>query len=507
MAVDYTFHNDINNDALKVQSMTQGSMKPRDMNYRRLSKSMGKLVRISHLSSDSQSGPRHHHHPHVKYMQQKLRKVEVENERLRSQLATSNLRKVAMKERVKEVECQTEKLRQRVEDAEKLLTGLPVESFHHQESSGLEIVCHRDKNYDDDDDVNLLQGVLENSDNFDQKMSTNYFDVIIGMDHQEQTEIQSYGETKLLCWDNNQQVEYHVDDIEQVQELQEEVKMLTTKLKFSATQRQAMKEIIIALDAKLTQITGENESLKKEVYEKTRLLQARKDDIFNLEHCVESLSVSNQMLKSMLNLKKMAMETRKSESLLTLEPILVKLAGQVSLQNACVVRLSVQNEALARSLQVKTLENEHQIDQVSTIVKQKEAAVRALEHFKEQVVEWATEMDEQSSNYEMMREYTLNLEADLKHYQSQFANLVETYNEVLKEREQLLAWQAHARSQIAEYEKSILEREKESESISQHAMYMSLEVELLRRKLQELDEDVMVKEGQISILQSTWESD
>ena len=78
-------------------------------------------------------------------MQQKLRKVEAENERLRSQLATSNLRKVAMKERVKEVECQTEKLRQRVEDA----------------------------------DVNLLQGVLENSDNFDQKMSTNYFDVII----------------------------------------------------------------------------------------------------------------------------------------------------------------------------------------------------------------------------------------------------------------------------------------------------------------------------------------
>jgi chromosome segregation ATPase len=133
--------------------------------------------------------------------------------------------------------------------------------------------------------------------------------------------------------------------------------------------------------------------------------------------------------------------------------------------------------------------------------------VRALEHFKEQVVEWATEMDEQSSNYEMMREYTLNLEADLKHYQSQFANLVETYNEISKEREQLLAWQAHARSQIAEYEKSILEREKESESISQHAMYMSLEVELLRRKLQELDEDVMVKEGQISILQSTWESD
>ena len=268
-----------------------------------------------------------------------------------------------------------------------------------------------------------------------------------------------------------------------------------------------MKDIIIALDAKLTQITGENESLKKEVYEKSRLLQARKDDIFNLEHCVESLSVSNQMLKSMLNLKKMAMETRKSESLLTLEPILVKLAGQVSLQNACVVRLSVQNEALARSLQVKTLENEHQIDQVSAIVKQKEAAVRALEHFKEQVVEWATEMDEQSSNYEMMREYTLNLEADLKHYQSQFANLVETYNEISKEREQLLAWQAHARSQIAEYEKSISEREKESESISQHAMYMSLEVELLRRKLQELDEDVMVKEGQISILQSTWESD
>ncbi|XP_073385402.1 uncharacterized protein [Physcomitrium patens] len=443
-----------------------------------------------------------------KLLQEKLQNKELEVDTLLTKLATMNLREEIMKERVKEVEHRLQDLSDKMKDAEALVIELqkngvesPRASRRPSHTNNFQVVCHKDDKHDLQELVEKLQLLCESHEK--NTCSDN-----LG-EHQEPENGKfedSRNETKLLCWRNDQCVEC-IDSVEQVQELQEEVKMLSAKLKFSITQRQAMKEVLTVSTAKLAEVMTCNETLKKELFIERQLLQARENDVQNLETRVEALSTSNQMLKSMLNLKKMAVESRKSLNFTMLEPKLLDLAAIVSAQNACVVRLSTQNENLALSLQSKIQESEHQHAQVTTAIKQKDAAIAALDQFKQQMVEWATEMDERNRNYDMLQEYILNLEGDLRHCQSQYSALLQNYEELRKEHGQLLAWQARARTRIADTENVLNEREKEVESISREALHLSLEVELLRRKLQQLDEDVMFKEGQISILQGRWEDE
>lgn len=443
-----------------------------------------------------------------KLLNEKIKKLELENDRLQTQVATMKAREESMRERVQEMEHHMQDLSNKVRDAEALTIQLqknavesPQESPRKLCANNLQVVCHKDEKRELRELVEKLQLLCASH-----EINTvpDEFDDHPAQGNGECNDPNSFGETKLLCWRNDQCAEC-VDSVEQVQELQEELKMISAKLKFSVTQRQAMKEVIAASATKLAEVMTENEKLKKELYVERRLVQARENDVQNLETRVDALSTSNQMLKSLLNLKRMALESRRSLNFTMLEPKLLDLAAIVSAQNACVVRLSVQNETLARSLQFKIQECDQQQAQITTAVKQKDAAIRALEQFKEQMVEWATEMDERNLNYDTLQEYALNQEADLRDCQSQYGAMLQSYEELRKDRDQLLSWQAHARTQIADAEKALSEREKDVDSISREALHMSLEVELLRRKLQQLDEDVMVKEGQISILRGSWE--
>ena len=445
-----------------------------------------------------------------KLLQEKVKKLQLENANLLAQLAIMKSREESMKERVQEMERRMQDLSDKVREAEALTMELhknAVESPRKSptvNASNLQVVCHKE------DKRTELQELVEKLQLLCVSHEINTYpddsDDHQAHRHGDSNNPSPLNETKLLCWRDDQCAEC-VDSVEQVQELQEELKMISAKLKFSITQRQAMKEVIAASATKLAETMTANETLKKELYVERQLVQARENDVQNLETRVEALSTSNQMLKSMLNLKKMALESKRSLNFTMLEPKLLDLAAIVSAQNACVVRLSVQNETLARSLQSKIQENEHQQSEIGTAIKQKDSAVRALEQFKQQIVEWATEMDERSSNYDVLQEYVLTLEADLRDCQSKYSAVLQSHEEVKKDRDQLLAWQGHARTRIADAEKSLEEREKEVESISREAMHLNLEVELLRRKLQQLDEDVMLKEGQISILRGSWEEE
>ncbi|KAG0621915.1 hypothetical protein M758_3G058100 [Ceratodon purpureus] len=446
-----------------------------------------------------------------KLFQDKVMKLELENDSLLSQVAIMKSREESMKGKVQEMEHRMQDLSDKVKEAEALTMELhknaveiPRESPRTFYASNLQVVCHKEEKRELQELVEKLQLLCANH-----EISYTYpenSDDQQAHGHEDCDNRRSLNETKLLCWRDDQCADCS-DSVEQVQELQEELKMVSAKLKYSITQRQAMKEVIAASATKLAETMAENETLKKDLYVERQLVQARENDVQNLETRVEALTTSNQMLKSMLNLKKMALESRRSLNFTQLEPKLLDLAAIVGAQNACVVRLSVQNETLARSLQSKIQENDHQQAEIGAAIKQKDAAIRALEQFKEQMVEWATEMDERNSNYDVLQEYVLNLEADLRDCQSQYSDVLQTHEELKKDHEQLLAWQAHARTRIADLEKSLDEREKEVESISREAMHLSLEVELLRRKLQQLDEDVMFKEGQISILRGSWEEE
>lgn len=445
-----------------------------------------------------------------KLLQEKMKNLEVENDSLLVQVAIMKSREESMMGRVQEMEHRLQDLSDKVREAEALTIEMhkstvenPQESPRTLYAKNLQVVCHKE-------DKSELQELVEKLQLLCASHEINTYPDDAN-DHQaygreESNNPSPVNETKLLCWRNDRCAEC-VDSVEQILELQEELKMVSAKLKFSLTQRQAMKEVIAASATKLAEAMTVNETLRKELYVERHLVQARENDVENLETRLEALSTSNQMLKSMLNLKKMALESRRSLNFTMLEPKLLDLAAIVSTQNACVVRLSVQNETLARSLQSKIQENELQQAEIETAIKQKDAAVRAVEQFKRQMVDWAKESDERNSNYNVLQEYVLNLETDLRDCQSEYSAVLQGYDDVRKDRDQLIAWQAHARTRIADSEKCLEEREKEVESISREALHMSLEVELLRRKLQQLDEDVMFKEGQISILRGSWEEE
>ena len=114
-------------------------------------------------------------------------------------------------------------------------------------------------------------------------------------EHSKSNTSSSDNETKLLCWRNDQCAEC-IDRVEEVQELQEEVKLLSAKLsamKFSTIRRDAMKDVIESSAAKLTEVMAPNRTLKKELYvERGQLVQAREKDALHLKTRVEALSTS-----------------------------------------------------------------------------------------------------------------------------------------------------------------------------------------------------------------------
>lgn len=47
--------------------------------------------------------------------------------------------------------------------------------------------------------------------------------------------------------------------------------------------------------------------------------------------------------------------------------------------------------------------------------------------------------------------------------------------------------------------------QEEADSMGREALHIGLEVELLHRRLLQLEEDLLLKDGQIAILRSRWE--
>jgi hypothetical protein len=140
----------------------------------------------------------------------------------------------------------------------------------------------------------------------------------------------------------------------------------------------------------------------------------------------------------------------------------------------------------------------------------------------------------------LLQEYALTLEEDLRQSQAHCTLLLQEQEELRLERYELVCSLADSYLRLSELEKelnsrvelmkelevdldrstlqiqqnrkelSLVTRErdelrKEGEIMGREALHMSLEVELLRRRLRQLDEELLLKDGQISILRSSWE--
>jgi hypothetical protein len=142
----------------------------------------------------------------------------------------------------------------------------------------------------------------------------------------------------------------------------------------------------------------------------------------------------------------------------------------------------------------------------------------------------------------MLQEYVVSLEEDLRQSQAHCTLLLQDQEELSLERYELLCSLADAYLRLSELEKELNQRvelmkeletdldkstlaskqkskelalvvkerdelRKEGDSMAQEALHMSLELELLNRRLQQLDEELLLKDGQISILRSNWGDD
>ncbi|CAM6027724.1 unnamed protein product [Sphagnum balticum] len=142
----------------------------------------------------------------------------------------------------------------------------------------------------------------------------------------------------------------------------------------------------------------------------------------------------------------------------------------------------------------------------------------------------------------MLQEYVVSLEEDLRQSQAHCTLLLQDQEELSLERYELLCSLADAYLRLSELEKELNQRvelmkeletdldkstlaskqkskelalvvkerdelRKEGDSMAQEALHMSLELELLNRRLRQLDEELLLKDGQISILRSNWGGD
>lgn len=385
-------------------------------------------------------------------------------------------------------------------------------------------------------------------------------------------------------------------------ELHEEVNLLAAKLGLVMSQKQHMRESLRVSEEKLAAAMEGNKSLKEELGKERRAVHARAQDVQNLERQLEAFAASNQMLQAMLFLREKSaaicssvqlelqgpgrasgMEKKKLSEAQTLRQVrdrwsttaeeavmmeeesfelqcnsnsgskaeelmmipclqqtLLDLTQMVSSQNSCVVRLSAQNEELARlsQSQVRQIDDLHA--EIGTAVKRKEKAIRELKQFREKMEDREKEMEERTSICEMLQEYVIAMQADLRQCHAQVTVLLQSHDNLKAEKDQLQCSHAEACFQISELKKQLKERvgatklmvldldksskqveklqlelsrmteerdemQEEADSMGREALHIGLEVELLHRRLLQLEEDLLLKDGQIAILRSRWE--
>ncbi|KAH9543086.1 hypothetical protein CY35_13G043400 [Sphagnum magellanicum] len=518
----------------------------------------------------------------------------------RSNFENMNSMEVVFRERVNEVELHVDALRKRLERAEEMIADL--KHCHAEEENSTRRLQPRghglsDLQKDDEEQkdlqelVNGLQELCMNKSLVDRLRRAGG-----GGGGAAATTTSCSGASKKKRLDQELRAQLYREQA-QATALQEKNELLASRLRLAMRHRRSMKEVMRESEARLAQVVEESKTLRLELARTRRSLRARENDVHILERQVEVITASNHLLQASLSLRsqtalackqrfadlqqhrnEIAMEnheeaqqqyvqediellaglpeenlSKKTVSLIhCMEQALMDLTSIVSSQNSCVVRLSTQNEELARASQLQ-LQQIQDLLQSATAIKRQETAV---EQCKQQLgLEYWRPVDLQhhqlvtidgtgtsSSTCEMLQEYAITLEEDLRQSQAHCTLLVQDLEDLRLERYELLCSLADSYSRLSELERelnekvelmkeletdldksthdvketrkeiSVVTRErdelrKEGETLSRETMHMSLEVELLQRRLHQLDEELLLKDGQISILRSHWEDD
>lgn len=268
-------------------------------------------------------------------------------------------------------------------------------------------------------------------------------------------------------------------------------------------------------------------------------LQAAAQQLYSmngrLEALMDKLSDRDVQLQEAL-----AEIVQKDDLIRGLEHSLKNLAKTVDSQSARLMRLTKQNEhtnSLTNS-QFKQIENLQ--TQIATAVERKNKAEEELEQAKQRMENWEQEIQLQGMNCQLLRDRVGTMEADLRQCHTQMTLILQRRDELSTERDKLQNLLAATANQVTALEQQLAERDqkiklqesrleelkeetnqnrgevgrlskerdeiqKEAEAMSREALRTSMEVEVLRRRIHQLDEDVLVRDGQICILRGSLE--
>ena len=225
----------------------------------------------------------------------------------------------------------------------------------------------------------------------------------------------------------------------------------------------------------------------------------------------------------------------KDEVVVELEHTLSNLAKTVDSQSSRIMRLSKHNEDLTKVTQLQARQIEDFQTRLATAVDFKNKAEQELDTARKRLEDYEKGYESQGLTCQMLQERVDALEAEMQHFQPQITKLLQERGDLVSERENLHHSLADVTLRVTELEHRLAEREeavklqeatleelrkevdegreelslvkqerdemqKEAEAMSREALRTSVEVEVLRRRVHQLDEDVLLRDGQICIL-------
>lgn len=268
-------------------------------------------------------------------------------------------------------------------------------------------------------------------------------------------------------------------------------------------------------------------------------LQAAAQQLYSMNERLESLM--DKLSERDIQLQEARAEiSGKDEVICGLEHSLSNLAKTVDSQSARLMRLSKQNEDLTSLTQSQIKQIEEFQVQIASATELRSRAEQELETAKKRVEDYNKRIQSLDLNCQFLQERVDTLEGDLNLCNSQVTILLQQRDDLTAERDDLhrslsttAIRNADLESRLADREESLRlhmasveeltkdlseaqkelgsvkqdrdEMVKEAEAMCKEALRTSLEVENLRRRVHQLDEDVLLRDGQICILRGNME--
>ncbi|KAL3691541.1 hypothetical protein R1sor_005192 [Riccia sorocarpa] len=330
-----------------------------------------------------------------------------------------------------------------------------------------------------------------------------------------------------------------------IQEKEREIQRLERRVDGLVKNNQMLQNIL-ALREKAAQVCDEEAKEKEKVVRESQQMEMEMRE--SLQVSARQLCYMNERAE-LMNDKLLEKESqlsavrsecaKKDEVVRGLEQSLGDLSKSLDAQNRRIMQLTSRNEELFRLYHAKSKEVEDFHSKMIGDTDMKRVNDQELDQLAGRAKDVQQELESQNMMCKLLKEKLIQREDDLKKQSGEVASLEQSRDWLQIELSRVQSALAEAIHRIAGLERTVAQKEdillslqsekkenlkelaklrqdlpraerdrdqiqEEAEEIGREALRLSAEVEVLRRKVAQLEEDVMVKEGQISILRGSF---